>query len=351
MLPILFLALAVQQDPRPSFAVGSATAARGQVAYGHISVSARVDSGLRIPVIVIHGARPGKTVAFVAGSHGTEYASIVALQRLAPRIDPQRLSGTVVIVPIMNIASIERMRVHTNPVDERGMNREYPGDPNGTQSQRALYEITRAVIDPADVIVDLHGGDIDEDLRPYSYWVRSGRAAQDSASRALALAFGLDHIIVNNVNPASPTAGRSLSGQSLVRGKTVLISEAGRSGLVLDADVTALIDGSLNVLGALGMIERRVQPVRNPVWLAGAGSRLAADSTGMWFAAVGRDARVKKGDLVGHMTDYHGRKTTEFRSPIDGVVTFIRGVPSTWPGATLANIAPVMASVPEWKTP
>jgi predicted deacylase len=243
------------------------------------------------------------------------------------------------------------MRVHTNPVDEKGMNREYPGDSTGTQTQRALFAITRAVVAPADVVVDLHGGDLDEDLRPYSYWVRTGRAAQDSASRELALVFGLDYIIVNDVNPAAPTAGRSLSGQSLVRGKTVLISEAGRSGLVLDADVNALIDGSLNVLGALGMIDRRVQPVRNPVWLAGAGARLAADSAGMWFAAVGRDARVKKGQLLGHTTDYLGRQTAEIRSPIDGVVTFIRGVPSTWPRATLANVAPILTTVPAWRAP
>ena len=212
-------------------------------------------------------------------------------------------------------------------------------------------EITRAVVEPADVVVDLHGGDLDEDLRPYSYWARTGRASQDSASLRLALAFGLDHVIVNNVNPGSPAAGRSLSGQSLVRGKTVLISEAGRSGLVLDADVNALIDGSLNVLGALGMIERRVQPVKNPVWLAGAGARVAADSSGMWFAAVSRDARVKKGDLVGYMTDYHGRKTIELRAPMDGLVTFIRGVPSTWRGATLANVAPILTTVPPWSAP
>src|SRR5688572_25566779 len=204
---MLLLAVSMPQD----FTVGTAVAARATTAYGHIAVPARADSGLRVPVAVIHGAKPGKVVAFVAGSHGTEYASIVALQRLIPRIDAGRLAGTVIVVPIMNLASIEAMRVHTNPIDERGMNREYPGDPDGTQTQRALYEITRAVIDPADVVVDLHGGDLDEDLRPYSYWVRSGRAAQDSASLRLALAFGLDHIIVNNVNPTSPTAGRSLS--------------------------------------------------------------------------------------------------------------------------------------------
>jgi len=347
MHPFLFAALlALPQQP---VTVGSATAAPGTTAYGSISVPRGVDSALTIPVIVVNGARSGKTVSFVAGSHGTEYASIVAMQRLAPRIDARRLTGTVIIVPLINVASIEQMTVHTNPIDGKGLNREYPGDAAGTQSQRALFAMTRDVIDRSDVVVDLHGGDLDEDLRPYSYWFRSGRAAQDSAGRALALAFGLDHIIVSDVNPNGPA--RSLSTQSLVRGKTVLVSEAGRSGLALDADVNALVEGSLNVLGALGMIERRVTPVRNPVWLQGAGARVAADSAGMWFAAVARDARVKKGDLLGTMTDYWGRKTSEMRSPVDGIVTFIRGVPSTWKGATLANVAPVLEIVPAWRLP
>jgi len=346
LLAAMFVAVSPQD-----FTVGSATAAPGKTSYGVIAVPAASDSALTIPVAVIRGTRPGKTVAFVAGSHGTEYASIVAMQRLIPRIDATTLAGTVIVVPLINVASIEQMTPHLNPIDRKSLNGNYPGDANGTQSQRALFAITRAVIDPSDVVVDLHGGDLDEDLRPYSYWFRGGRAAQDSAGKVLALAFGLDHIIVTDVNMASPTAGRSLSTQSLLRGKTVLVSEAGRSGLVLDADVNALVDGSLNVLGALGMIERRVQPVAKPVWLAGAGARVTADSGGMWFAAVARDARVKKGDLLGRTTDYWGRATGEIRSPVDGVVTFIRGVPSMWPRATLVNVAPVFATVPPWTAP
>ena len=344
---LVAVALAVAQDPQ-TFTVGTAAAARGQTAYGEIAVPAAADSGLRIPVAVVHGARPGKVVAFVAGSHGTEYASIVAMQRLIPRIPAARLAGTVIVVPLINIASIEQMTVHTNPVDGRGMNREYPGDANGTQTQRALFAMTRDVVERADVIVDLHGGDLDEDLRPYSYWFRGGNASQDSAGRALALAFGLDHVIVTDVNPAGPA--RSLSTFALTRGKTVLVSEAGRSGLVLDQDVDKLVTGSLNVLGALGMLERARPAPMKITWL-GSGSRIAAEGGGMFYAAVARDARVKKGQLIGRTTDYLGRPTGEIRSPEDGVVTFIRGVPSMWRGATLVNVAPILDTVPPWKSP
>jgi predicted deacylase len=338
------------QDAHPSFTVGSATATRGTTAMGTLNVPVTTDSGLRIPVAVIHGARPGPIIAFVAGSHGTEYTSIVALQRLIPRIDARKLSGTVIIAPLLNIASFEAMTPHLNPVDRKGMNGQYPGDSTGTQTPRALALVTREIVAPADVVVDLHGGDLDEDLRPYSYWFRGGRPAQDSAGLVLARAFGLDHVIVTDVNPSAPTAGRSLSGQALVRGKTVLVAEAGRSGTVEPGDVTMLVDGSLNVLGALHMIDRAVHPLKKPVWLFG-GARVAADSAGMFFATVRRDTRVTKGSVVGYTTDYLGRKTADIRAPTDGVVTFIRGVPSMWPRATLVNIATVVPSPPAWVSP
>jgi predicted deacylase len=229
------------------------------------------------------------------------------------------------------------------------MNGGYPGDANGTQTARVLAAVTEQIVTPATVVVDLHGGDIDEDLRPYSYWFRGGRAAQDSAGLALALAFGLGHIIVTDVDPTSPTAGRSLSGIALVRGKTVLVAEAGRSGVVAPGDLTALVEGSLNVLGQLHMLDRRVTRVAKPVWLAGAGARVAADSAGVFIPAVARDTRVTKGQVVGHTTDFLGRPTGDIRAPIDGLVTFIRGVPSMWPRATLVNVAPILSAPGEWR--
>ena len=348
---LLASAVQAQQVQQTPITVGSVTAQAGATATGVIPVPAGADSALDIPVAVIHGAKPGPVVAFVAGSHGTEYSSIIAMQRLISRLDARRMAGTVIIVPIINIPSWTSMTPHINPVDRKGMNASYPGDANGTQTQRALAAITSDVVAPADVVVDLHGGDLDENLRPYSYWFRGGNAAQDSAALRLIMAFGLDHIIVTNVDPSAPNAGRSLSGQALVRGKTVLVAEAGRSGVVAPSDVTALVDGSLNVLGALKVIDRKYVPVRRPIWLDGAGARLAADSAGVFIASVDRDARVTKGQLLGYTTDFLGRKTGEVRSPIDGLVTFIRGVPSMWPRATLANVLPVLAKPAPWRAP
>ncbi|HET7585207.1 MAG TPA: succinylglutamate desuccinylase/aspartoacylase family protein [Gemmatimonadaceae bacterium] len=348
----LTIALTATAAGAQGIVVGTAAPAAGHTAYGVLAVPAGVDSGYDIPVAVIRGAQPGRVVAFVAGSHGTEYASVIALQRLIARIDPATLHGTVIVAPLVNVASFERMTPHLDPVDGKSMNGNYPGNAGGTQTERALDAITRAIVDPADVIVDLHGGDLDEDLRPYSYWFRGGRPAQDSAGLTLARAFGLDHIIVEDVDLAAPATGRTLSGQSMVRGKQVVVAEAGRTGTTTDADVNALIDGSLNVLGSLGMIARSVHPSTHMVWLDGTHSaRVTADSAGVFIPLVARDARVTAGQLIGYTTDFLGRRTGDVHAPIAGLVTFIRGVPSMWPRATLVNVSPVMQTPGEWARP
>lgn len=342
--------LAAQQDAHPTMSVGSVVAKRGQKAYGELVVPPGSDAGTNIPVAVIHGAKPGKIVAFIAGSHGTEYASTVALTRLIDRIDPATLAGTVIVAPLLNVASFEQMTVHTNPIDRKGMNAGYPGAKDGTQTDRALAMVAEQIVNPSDVIVDLHGGDLDEDLRPYSYLTRTGKTEQDDAAKALATRFGLDHIIVRDIDVDNPASIRSLGGYALSRGKAVLIAEAGRSGTALDEDVNPLINGCLNVLGSLRLIDRPMAIRANFTYVSG-GSRVAAEKPGMFFATVKRDTVVAENAVVGYTTDYLGRKTGDVRAPVAGLVTFIRGVPSMWTGATLVNVSPILPSLPPYKKP
>ncbi len=313
-----------------AFTVGSATASRGQTAYGAITVPAGIDSGLVIQIAVIHGARPGPVVAFVAGSHGTEYVSIVALQRFIGTIDAKALAGTIIVAPLLNVASMEQMVPHINPVDRKGMNSSYPGNRAGTQSERALALVAEQIVKPADVVVDLHGGDLDEDLRPYSYWIRTGRAQQDDASKALALAFNLDVIIVRDVDAANPASARSLSGYALSLGKTTFVAEAGRAGLVEPDAVAALVSGSQNVLASLNMTAGVVPKMEKLVYV-GNDKRVLSDRPGMFYKSVERGSYVVQGQKVGHVTDYVGRVMVDWW--IGGLVDWwIGGLVDWWVG-------------------
>ncbi len=328
------------QDAHPTFTVGTATAQRGQKAYGVLSVPAGSDAGYDIPVAVLHGARPGPVLAIVSGAHGTEYASILAVESLLDAVNPASLSGTLVLVPLVNVPSFQRITPHVNPVDGKSMNRWYPGDPSGTQTDRASFVITKAVIDQSDHLIDLHGGDLDENLRPYSYWTVTGNQKQDELSRGMVLAFGLDHIIISADRPKDPQASRYLENTASTRGKASFTAEAGRSGPVAAGDVAALVDGSVSVMRHLEMLPGAVKKVAHPVWVEKIVT-VAADREGVFHPAVDRDAHVAKGAKIGFVTDYLNRPLQDVVAPESGIIMFIRALPSLNKGDTMANIGVV----------
>lgn len=332
--------LTVAQE-RKTFTVGNATAARGQKVTGTIEVPAGVDAALSIPVAVVHGAKPGPVLAVVAGSHGTEYTSIIALEKLIGMLNPGEISGTVIIVPLINIQSFEQKVPHVNPIDKKSMNRFYPGKIDGTQTERASYLITKQVVEQCDHLIDLHGGDLDESLRPYSYWTKTGNEKQDQISREMVLAFGLDTIIISADRPKDPQASRYLENTASTRGKPSITAEAGYAGTVETDDLNALINGCLNVMRYLRMLPGSAIPVEHPVWIEKVVT-LASEQTGIFYPQVKRGTYVQQGMKIGYVTDYVGKTIFEARAPISGIVLYVCAVPSMTKGATVANIGVVV---------
>jgi predicted deacylase len=323
-----------------SFTVGTASAAPGQKAMGVLEVPAGSDAATSIPVAVMQGARPGPVLALVSGAHGTEYTSIIALEKLIQSLDPAQISGTVIILPLVNIASFEQKVPHVNPVDGKSMNRFYPGKQDGTQTERASYLITRQVVERSDYLVDYHGGDLDENLRPYSYWPKTGNAKQDATTREMVLAFGLDHIIVWSDRPKDPNASRYLDNTANTRGKPAIAVEAGYSGTVRPEDLSLLVNGTLSLMRYLKMLPGAPAMVEHPVWLSKVDT-VASDQPGIFYPLVQRGTYVEQGMKIGYVTDYFGRTIYEAHAPSAGVVLYICGVPSMKKGDTVANIGEI----------
>jgi uncharacterized protein len=324
--------------------VGTATARAGQKASGFIKVPAGTDAATDIPVIVINGAKPGPKLAVVAGAHGTEYASIIALEKLAQSMDTADLSGTLIVVPLINLASFNQKVPHLNPVDNKNMNRMYPGKADGTQTERASWAIGKQVVAQADYFIDLHGGDLDENLRSYSYWPQTGKESLDAASRAIVLAFGLDHIIIQkNLTPAVAGA-TSISRFAEDLGKPTIIAEAGHAGTTDAADVDALVRGCMNVMRHLKMLAGAASHVEHPLWI-GPITTVRSEHDGVFYPLVTPEAYVQQGMRIGYVTDYFGNKLADIASPVSGVVAYICSVPSMKKGDTVANIGEI-ATVP-----
>jgi uncharacterized protein len=328
-----------------SFAVGTASARLGQKATGYLEVPAGVDAGTNIPVVVVNGAQPGKVIALVSGAHGTEYVSIIAIEKLIAKLDPAQVTGTVILVPLVNIASFEQKVPHVNPVDSKSMNRFYPGKEDGTQTERASYLITRQIVDRCDYLIDYHGGDLDESLRPYAYWGPTGHEVQDHISKEMVLAFGLDHIIIWSERPTDPNATRYLDNTATVRGKPAIVVEAGHAGTVETDDVDLLVNGTLSTMRALRMLPGEPHFIENPVWIEKL-SDVVADGPGIWYPLVKRGTYVSAGMKLGTITDYFGKVIAEPRAPVAGVVLHVSAVPSLKKGDNIADLGVVASRAP-----
>lgn len=321
--------------------IGSATARPGQRVTGALTVPAGVDAGESLAVILVNGAKPGPTLALVSGSHGTEYASIIAMEKLADSIDPAQLSGAVIIVPLVNPTSFERKVPHLNPVDSKNMNRYYPGKPDGTQTDRVSWVIAKQIVEKSDYLLDFHGGDLDENLRRYAYWADTGNTKLDNITRGMVLSFGLDHIIIQRWRATDPPpAAITLTRYASSIGKPAVAAEAGHSGTVLAEDVDVLISGSLNVMRHLKMLPGTTAPVEHPLWIGNAAA-LTSEADGIFYPLVGPEAYVSKGMTIGYVTDYSGKRIWDAKSPVSGVILYICALPSMTKGGTIADIGEI----------
>jgi predicted deacylase len=313
---------------------GTATARPGTRANGFL------DAGVNLPVIVINGGKPGPVLSLISGAHGTEYASILAMQQLAQAVDPASLSGTLVVLPLLNQASFAQMVPHLNPVDGKSMNRLYPGKADGTETERIAWTVTKQVLEKSDYVMDFHGGDLDENLRRYAYWADTGQSALDSISRGMVLAFGLDHVIIQRNRKPAANGAVTVSRQAQNMGKPTIVVEAGHAGTTAAEDIDILVQGSIRVMRHLHMLPGEAPPVAHAIWLD-TPTVVASDRDGFFHALVTPEAYVQKGMRIGYATDVFGEKVADFAAPVNGVVIYIRAVPSLKKGDSVAYIGTV----------
>jgi hypothetical protein len=321
--------------------VGSITARPGERVSGWLDVPDGVDEGTRFPITVVNGKVDGPVLALIGGIHGSEYAAIIALQRVAPRLDPQTLTGAVILVHIANPPAFYGRRVYYG-ADNKNLNRVYPGSATGTISERIADVITRKVIDRSTHLIDMHGGDGNESLRPYTYWMRGGDAKVDAASKELALAYGFDRIVIDDERPESPQKTLYTQNTAVVRGIPAITTEAGAVGLTDDAAVNAHVEGVFSVLRHLGMIPSGAdRTVRHPLWIQSV-TVLRSTRTGLWQAVVETQQQVAKGTLVGRIVDPFGNVLEEVRAPFGGQMLYVVVTPPTTAGEPLGAVATIL---------
>lgn len=260
-----------------------------------------------VPAFELTGARDGPSLSLIGGVHGCEYSSIAAVVKVVRELDPAELRGTVTAVPVVSMESFTQRTPFVVPADGKNLNRAFPGDPGGTYTDRLAHDIHTRLIEPADAVIDLHGGDLVEALEPFALYA-------NAQSRDLALAIGLPYVI-------DYSASDALQGMTASVAKRGVIAEAGGAGQ-LDPEATDLLAGGVrNALKSLGMLPGEPDPPRSTVltrfeWLYSA-------PAGFWVAARRTGDHVREGDVLGEVRDLYGDAQQTIVAPADGVILFL----------------------------
>jgi len=322
------------------FVIGGARVKSGSAFSGYLAVPEKAGLGTEIPYTVIHGAKKGPVLALVAGVHAYEYPPILALYRLKDAIDPKTLRGTVLIVHIANLPSFKRRTIYYGPDDWKNLNRVFPGDPEGTMSQRIAAVLNEEVVKRADVLLDMHCGDGNEALIPYTYWMTSGEKKFDAKTRDLALAFGLSPIIIDDSRSKDLKDSKYLGNTAILQGKPAITTEAGYLGRTDEESIARNIKGVLSVMRHLDMIAGAPEPASDPVWIDKY-EVVYSKWDGLFTPRLEMGTHVKQGQVVGTITDYLGRWKEDVKAPFTGILLYIIGTPPCNDGEPLFEVGRV----------
>lgn len=277
-------------------------------------------SGFRWPLIEVVGQSPGPRLCVMAGVHVNEASSIEAAYQIAGLLKAKELRGSVSILPVVNIAGAFDHQAKS-PVDGKNMHWLYPGNAEGSFSDALAHALVTEWAQGADAVIDMHGGDIGEDLTQYVVYQEARDDALSSRNEALARCFH------PKVMFRMPTDWLSRPGRICTalanRGIPSVLSEAGRFPMLNTQDVAFHVQGALNVARHLGMIDVEDVATRSePIVLADY-RFLVAPVSGLFYPLAKSGERVVAGQPLARMKDLFAQDLCDLRAPMDGVVMWI----------------------------
>ena len=308
--------------------LGSAEAAPGEVATGRLEVGETRDgTTVGLPVAVINGAEEGKTLYLQAASDGDELNGVGVVQRLVPRLDPADLAGTVLVVGIVNYHGFQ-VAEHRNPLDDTKMNRAYPGDDEGSSSERiaaATFEVATA----ADLVLDLHQGSTSRMIDEVR--VRCGsRHRQYEHCLELAKAFGCGYVL----DQKGPDG--QLARAAPDEGVPTVDPELGGCVGWDESSIRTGVAGVMNVLRYYDFLEG--SPDVDAQIRASSFEQYGAPAGGLVEFEAELGTRVAVGDHLFTVTDVFGREKATVAADVDGILWRTRRLPQAATGEYVCSV-------------
>lgn len=261
-----------------------------------------------LPVREVTGGQPGPHLCVTAGVHGDEYEGPAALEAWYAAFDPDRLSGRVTLLPVINVGAWNARQRRT-PADDADLNRAFPGEPDGGPTARLAHAVWTTFIEPADAVIDLHSGGFALQHLPLA----GVYADAPASARKLVAAF--DHRFWPWLIPDAPGV---LSREAHRAGKPAIGVEWGGGGTIDPAGVDAITDALNRSLVQLGMTEGSAWSEKSEPRAIMAGDYEVAPATGIFQPRVKLGDTVSSGEILGSLTNPLTNTRSEVIAPRSG---------------------------------
>jgi len=315
--------------------LGTATAGPGEVDTGRLEVGeARDGSAVGLPVAVVEGASDGPTLYVQAASDGDELNGLGVIQRVLPQLDPAALSGTILVVGIVNYHAFQ-VAQHRNPIDDTKMNRAYPGDPDGTSSER-IAAATFEVATDADYVLDLHQGSTSQMIEETR--VRCGQHhSLHEQCLELARVFGAGYIL----DQKGPDGQLARAGPD--QGVPVIDPELGGCVGWDEGSIAVGVEGVFNVLEYYDFLEGDYQPEAQT--RATGFDQYGSPVGGLITLEKSLGERVAEGDTLFEVTTVFGEHKATVLADESGVFWRARRLPHVATGEYVCSVGTGVDSV------
>jgi predicted deacylase len=280
---------------------------------------------IEFPIVVVRNG-DGPSVLLMAGNHGDEYEGQVTLSRLARELEPDDITGRVIIMPAAN-APAAMAGTRRSPIDNGNLNQSFPGRADGTPTEQIADYVETQLLPRVQCWVDLHSGGSSLDMLPSVSIHMSGDPDLDARNMAALRAFGAPIAVCyqfQNERAASSAAQR--------HGVSYLYGEFGGGGDVDPVGVAMTRDGTLRLLAHLGVLRsgKFAPPAAPPMRLLQVGFRdylhnrrhyVFAEHAGLFEPLRRLGEEVKAGEPIGciHFIDDPAREPAIARFELDGV--------------------------------
>ena len=256
------------------------------------------------PVLVVNGNEGGSTLCLTAAIHGDELNGIEMVRRVLHDLDPQKLKGAVIGVPIVNLQGFRRGSRYLP--DRRDLNRYFPGNPDGSSAARIANSFFSEIISRCDALVDLHTGSFYRTNLPQL-------RADLRYSRIKELTQGFGGMVVLHSEAAPGTLRRAATDAGI----PTITLEAGEPLRLQSAKVSQGVTGIFTLLDTLEIVDR-AQFLAPPEPVFYESTWVRANDGGILFTVVRLGQVVETGDVLGTVTDPITNEQNLIYSPAGG---------------------------------